>query len=122
MSNVKFSYLYRDGSNFKRWAAVVFSNPDRLPRPTIADVISGSLDQEGMFMAHQVRIPEVFLYDGPNANADDHCYHEFFEVDLTSEAPTDRFKRSIGEFIAEFRAQAHRGWLPFDPFDRRLRE
>jgi hypothetical protein len=25
MHNIKFNYLYRDGSNYKKWAEVVFS-------------------------------------------------------------------------------------------------
>lgn len=27
---VRFNYLYRDGSNFKRWGSVDFSNPEQL--------------------------------------------------------------------------------------------
>lgn len=27
---VRFNYLYRDGSNFKRWVSVEFSNPEQL--------------------------------------------------------------------------------------------
>ena len=28
MNNVKFNYLYRDAGNYKKWAYVIFSNPD----------------------------------------------------------------------------------------------
>ena len=121
MSNVRFTYLYRDGSNFKSWADVVFPNPDGLDLQVITRAVSDAVEQDGLFVAHQVRIPEVFLYGKGDANADDHCYHEFYAVESTSEIPTDRFGRSIGEFIAELHAEAGRGWMPFDPFDRWLR-
>ena len=32
MNNVRFLYLYRDGSNYKKWSDVVFSNPDNFLR------------------------------------------------------------------------------------------
>jgi hypothetical protein len=30
VNNIRFSYLYRDGSNFKSWGEVIFSNPEGL--------------------------------------------------------------------------------------------
>lgn len=30
MNNIKFNYLYRDGSNYKSWGEVIFLNPENL--------------------------------------------------------------------------------------------
>ena len=119
MDNIKFKYLYRDGSNFKRWSDVVFPNPHDLPLEVAAKSLGNAFDKDGLFVAHQIRIPEVFLYDEGHANADDHCFHEFYEVVGSSEIPSDLYGRSIDQFIAEVQRVGH-GWLVFDPFDRGL--
>jgi hypothetical protein len=120
MENVKFKYLYRDGSNFKRWSDIIFSNPNDLPLEGVAKALGDAFTKDGLFIAHQVRVPEVFIYDEGNANADDHCYHELHEVTESSEIPNDRHGRSIDRFIAEVQRAAIRGWFVFDPFDRWL--
>lgn len=121
MDNIKFTYLYRDGSNFKKWSHVVFSNPDGLTLEVVTKALRRAWGEDGLFLAHQVRVPEVFLYGKSDANADDHCFHEFHEVALTSELSSDRYGRSISKFIAEVQSEAGRRWTVFDPFDRYLR-
>jgi len=120
MENVKFNYLYRDGSNFKRWSDIVFSNPNDLPVQAVAKALEDAVTKDYLFIAHQVRVPEVFLYGEGDANADDNCYHEIYEVTGSSEIPNDRHGRSIDQFIAEVQRAAARGWLVFDPFERWL--
>jgi proton glutamate symport protein len=67
--NTRVEYLYRDGSNYKQWGAVVFRGEcdDRAARRLFA-----ALDREEFFIAHQVRLPELFFVDLP-LYADDHC-------------------------------------------------
>jgi len=120
MANVKFNYLYRDGSNFKRWSNIVFSNPNDLPLEMVEKALENAFSKDGLFIAHQVRVPEVFLYSDGDANADDHCYHEIYEVTRSSEIPTESHGRSIDQFISEVQRAAIRGWLVFDPFERWL--
>ena len=95
--NTRVEYLYRDGSNFKRWGAVVF-------RGTCAATLVGrlfaALDHGEFFIAHQVRVPELFFADRP-LYADDHCWHELAEVTTTSEIPEDSLDRTIEEFVKE---------------------
>lgn len=122
MDNVRFHYFYRDGSNFKKWSSVVFADPDHTEIAALKDTLETSFETDGLFIAHQIRIPEAFLYGPSDANADDHCYHEFFSVDRTSDPPTDIYNRSIRQFAAEVEHQARRGWMPFDPFERWLQE
>ena|SRR5450755_443682 len=118
MSNVRFQYLYRDGSNYKKWGDVVFSNADDLSIESILKSLRGSFSNDGLFIAQQVRIPEVFLADEYPVSDDDHCFHEFSDVESTTDAPNDPYGRSIREFIAEVAKESERGWSAFDPLTR----
>lgn len=115
MNNIRFDYLYRDGSNYKKWADVVFRNPDDLSVDSILKSFRESFSEDGLFIAHQVRLPEVFLAAEYPLTEDDHCFHEFAEVEVTSDTANDRYGRSISEFVAEVAREANRGWRAFDP-------
>jgi hypothetical protein len=119
MSNIRFQYLYRDGSNYKRWGDVVFSNVDDLSAESILQSLRKSFSGDGLFIAHQIRIPEVFLAGEYTLNEDDHCFHEFADVEMVSDAPNDASGRSISEFMAEVAAESKRGWRAFDPLTSR---
>jgi hypothetical protein len=116
--NVKLNYLYRDGSNYKKWAEVVFLGSDNLAIEAIAKELGDAFLEDGIFIAHQVRIPEVFLAAEDQLTSDDHCFHEFESVESTSDAPNDLCGRSIREFMEEVAKEASRGWRAFDPHDR----
>jgi hypothetical protein len=120
MRNIKFHYLYRDGSNYKKWADIVFLNPDNLPTGVVAKGLRKAFLENGIFIAHQVRIPEVFLAAEDQLTFDDHCFHEFASVENTSDTPNDPCRRSIREFMEEVAREAKRGWRAFDPRDRLL--
>lgn len=117
MSNVEFSYLYRDGSNYKKFGRVVFSNAEQITCEVIAKTLTEVFLDEGLFIADQVRVPEVFLFANGQLSFDDHCYHEFDEVRATEEESTDPHMRPISEFVAEVIQQGRRGWHVFDPYD-----
>ena len=119
MSNIEFSYLYRDGSNYKKWAAVVFSNPHQLDTNFINQELRHAFLPDGWFIASQVRVQEVFLYSEGQVSFDDHCYHEFHGVRPTADRTTDAYGRSISEFVAEVKQQSQFGWRAFDPYHRR---
>lgn len=121
MDNIRFKYLYRDGSNFKKWADVVFSDPDNMELREIKNALEAAFETDGLFIAHQIRIPEAFLYGNSDADADDHCYHEYYGIERTSHSANDRYHRSIRQFVTEVEAGSRRGWTPFDPFDRQIR-
>jgi hypothetical protein len=118
MNNINFQYLYRDGSNYKNWAEVVFSNPDDFPVERIAKQLGESFMEDGLFVASQVRIPEVFLAAEDQLTEDDHCFHEFAEVTTTAGAANDLHHRSISEFLTEVVRESQRGWRAFDPRGR----
>ena len=117
MSDVKFVYLYRDGSNYKNWGEIVFSNPELLVPRDIEVALRGEFLEDGLFIAHQVRIPEIFLSFGDSLTVDDHCFHEFSGTEATSLQPNDLLGRSIHEFMREVTDEARRGWRPFEPLE-----
>jgi hypothetical protein len=117
MDNLEFTYLYRDGGNHKKWGRVVFSNPDRLNGNSIDERLRLAFLQDGLFVASQIRVPEIFLYAGGEFSFDDHCYHEFDGARPTHESADDVHRRSITEFLAEVIRQAQLGWRAFDPYD-----
>lgn len=117
MHNIKFSYLYRDAGNYKKWADVVFSNPDGSTPEEVTEALKDAFLQDGLFIAHQIRIPEAFLFDRGDATSGDHCFHELDSVEASLEVPNDRYSRSITQFMIEVNKEAKRGWVAFDPHD-----
>src|SRR5712671_5962091 len=109
MENIKFIYLYRDGGNYKKWAEVVFSNPTDLT-PSVATLKLQQAMTDGLFIAHQIRLPEVLSYLNGDLTPDDHCFHEFDSVELTGDAPNDHLGRSISGFLTEVAREAQAGW------------
>ena len=120
MNNIKVIYLYRDAGNYKKWAEVVFSNPERLAPEAVTKTLRDAFLPDGLFIAHQVRLPEAFLFTEGDATSDDHCFHEFAVAEMTFEGPNDSHSRSISQFIAEVEREAQRGWVAFDPHDKLL--
>lgn len=118
MGNVRFKYLYRDGSNYKKCADMVFSNPDGLNCETLVTQFTRAFLEDGQFIAHQIRIPEVFLWNASSVDFDDHCFHEFSGIEDTGDTPNDRLGRSIREFADEVTLTAMQGWNAFDPSER----
>ncbi len=123
MSNLKFTYLYRDGSNYKTWGSVVFANPKALSCKSVEEALRKRLLTDGTFVADQVRVPELFPYNRGTPDDDDHCLHEFDSVEPTRATPTDAQARTIDEFIDEVAGASRNGWLGFLPSspDRRTK-
>ncbi len=117
MANVKFTYLYRDGSNYKSWGEVIFSNPESVTPEQVEHRLHKSLMSDATFVANQVRVPEVFPY-GDTPDEDDHCLHEFDSVENTPDPANDFHHRTIGDFLDEIDAAAQKGWMGFDPQTR----
>jgi hypothetical protein len=112
--NSRFVYLYRDGSNYKRWGTVVFRGE---AEPALIARVVAALADGDFFIAHQVRVAALF-FDDAVADADDHCFHEFVEVTATREPADDALGRSFAEFVAEMERASAEGWAAFDRSDR----
>ena len=117
MANVEFRYLYRDGGNYKKRGSVIFSNREGLDTDLAAEKLRQAFLPEGLFIARQVRVPEVFLYARGKFTDDDHCYHEFDELTSTSKAADDERDRSIERFLDEVAAEARNGWQTLELSD-----
>ena len=126
--NVEFGYIYRDGDNYKRSGGVVFAGDvtdDELD--ALEAQIRESLSEELWFIAHQVRVPEAFLWeedleydDYPEElkgsqrykiNDSDHVWHEFTVLRPVEREPTDSHGRTIHDFVEELETAAEEGWL-----------
>jgi len=122
MLGIKFIYLYRDGSNYKKWAHLVFSNPEKTHVDIIERTLRDAFLPDGLFIAHQIRLPEVFLSDEDHVTPDDHCFHEFDSIELTSDVPSDQFLRTARDFMREAAKAAGLGWKAFELNDRPSRK
>ena len=117
MDNIEFGYLYRDGGNYKKFGRVIFPNPEGLTGESVNQALRQAFIGGELFIAGQIRVPEVFLYAGGRFSDDDHCYHEFGTARRTADVASDTHGRSIGEFIAEAATASKCGWREFDPYD-----
>ena len=114
-TNVRLTYMYRDGANYKKWNSVVFSNPERVGVASIKDRLQAAFLVDDAFVADQVRLPEVFLYSDGQIDRDDHCLHEFCSIEKTLDTANDTHSRSILAFVLEVEAVAKIGWCGFTP-------
>lgn len=112
--NTRVEYLYRDGSNYKQWGVVVFRGECDA---SLAGRLFAALDRGEFFIAHQLRLPELFFADRP-LYADDHCWHEMGEVTPASAAADDLHARTIEEFVAEVERACTNAWALFDRLAR----
>lgn len=136
-TNTRFTYLYRDADNYKNFGAVVFAG---IIDSELRRRFERALDGGEYFIAEQLGVPEVFLWD-PDApdydiddehtwpeelgagkykiNASDHCWHEFDDFELTADAPTDVRRRTIGVFVSDVENASRAGWTVSNPAARR---
>jgi hypothetical protein len=118
MTNIKFNYLYRDGSNYKSWGDVVFANPENLTLDEVGKNLVDAFLPDKLFIASRVSIPEKFLFLDGKFTKYDHCYHEFDCVEVCEESSTDNLGRTITDFLRDIELTAKQGWVAFDILDR----
>lgn len=117
MNSICFEYMYRDASNYKKGGEIIFSNPNNLSEKSIEERLSWAMEGGEYFIAGQVGIPEVFLYDGISLDDDDHCWHEMCRVSPSAEAfaDTKTDTRTIDEFITDVEKASRDGWELWNP-------
>ncbi|NOT05834.1 MAG: hypothetical protein HOP27_14665 [Anaerolineales bacterium] len=118
MNKIKFNYLYRDGSNYKSWGEMVFSNPEQLALSEIEAKLVDAFLPDKLFIASQISIPEKFLFANRQFTKYDHCYHEFDCVEICEENLTDNSNRSITDFLKDVEMASKHGWKAFDVLER----
>lgn len=83
--NIKFSYLYRDGSNYKQFNEIVFSNPRQIPLEKIDSFIRANLISGFWFIAKDWNLPCLNFREYAWDDKIDHGWHEFESVKVTME-------------------------------------
>ncbi len=85
MQNIKFSYLYRDGGNYKDHGSIVFPADNSIYLQHIDQTIRSHLIDGTWFYAGEWQIPDLYFEKWNNEL--DHTFHEFESVEYTHEAP-----------------------------------
>lgn len=115
---VRMNYLYRDGSNCKQSGSILFSGSyteDQID--AMRDRLAIAMDDRNYFVASQVRVPEVFLWDGMyEPNECDNGWHEMGEVfgDDGEAFDEDVHERTFEQFVLEVEAVGGK-WAPPEP-------
>ena len=95
MPNIKFSYFYRDGGNYKKLDSVVFSNPDNVDLSEVESLIHSKLIDETWFYADEWKVPELFLETFYFRV--DPTWHEFEAIEHSDEMPNSTI--ALSEFL-----------------------
>ena len=95
MPNIRFSFLYRDASNYKTFSDLIFANPDAIPLDTVRAIVCSGCNVDLCFDPVKWCIPNIRTqpYDAEL----DHQWYEFESVEETGEEPTDG--RTVWEFL-----------------------
>jgi hypothetical protein len=112
---VEFSYMYRDGSNYKKGGTVCFANKTGMAGDEIDERLRKAFDEGEYFIARQIGVPEVF-YDG--VDEDDHCWHEYDGVIVTDRdgcygCQMDEQGRDIADFVMDVEKARKDGWKDY---------
>jgi hypothetical protein len=90
MPNIKFNYLYRDGSNYKKYGFVIFTNREKVSLSTLETLIKSKLIYDTWFYADEWKIPEIFtMYLDFRV---DTTWHEFESIEFTDEKANSKIK------------------------------
>jgi hypothetical protein len=84
MPNIKFSYLYRDGANYKNYGSVIFANPTNIELSALESLIKSKLIFGEWFYVDEWKLPDLHFDTWDNEL--DHTFHEFKNVEYTDEA------------------------------------
>ena len=87
--NIKFTYLYRDGANYKNYNELIFDNDNARPKEQIETMIMNSLVDEMWFVAKDWNLPDMHFQEYPWDSEIDHDWHEFDTLEETSELATE---------------------------------
>lgn len=85
MPNIKFSYRYRDGANYKNYGHVIFSETLSIDLDKLQTLIQSKLISGEFFYVGEWGLPDLHF----NLWNDefDHTFHEFECIEYTDEAP-----------------------------------
>ncbi|TSD64560.1 hypothetical protein FFF34_011660 [Inquilinus sp. KBS0705] len=94
MPNIKFSYLYRDSSNYKNFGFIVFDNSCNISLEGFEAIIRSKLIDDTWFYASEWGLSNLY-FDTIDIEADP-TWHEFESVEYTEDTATNSL--SISSF------------------------
>lgn len=98
-SNTRFTYLYRDASNWKQAGSAVFAGAITAEE---RETVRAGLDEGQYFIPPQVGLPDLQALFGAWTD-DDHCWHEIDDdTDFTPTALPPTEPEDIHAFCARF--------------------
>ena len=83
MPNIKFSYLYRDGANYKNYNSVIFDDSNNVDLAELETLIRSKLIDGTWFYVNKWNLPDLRT-DSFNYERDP-TWHEFETVEYTHE-------------------------------------
>ncbi|MCQ6961355.1 hypothetical protein [Mucilaginibacter aquariorum] len=81
MPNIKLSYLYRDGANYKNHSFIILNNPTSIALAEIEAATRSKLIDDTWFYADKWNLPELHFDKWDNAIAP--TWHEFDGIEFT---------------------------------------
>lgn len=84
MPNIKFNYLYRDGSNYEQFAFIIFENPNHIVVDAVQTLIQTKLIDKQYIYAADWQLPDLHFNSWDKQT--DHTFHEFESVEYTNES------------------------------------
>jgi hypothetical protein len=106
--NTRFSYLYRDACNYKKFNDVVLSGI--IQEKQIAPFLKDKL----FFIPSDVGLPDL---QDDTFSVDDHIWHEFEKIELTEEPPNLEIVSSL--LIEKFKDASQNNWNEYAAFKRK---
>src|SRR4051812_10506390 len=102
--NLKFSYLYRDFSNYKKFNEIVFLNPGNKSVDDVKSFIEKHLIDGRWFYSFEWKVPDLH-FDNWDSE-DDHFLHEFESIEERAKEPLHKgntsFLRQRGGYTFAF--------------------
>jgi hypothetical protein len=91
VANIKVNYMYRDASNYKKWASIVLENPQALSVQAFEARFLNAVKHHQLFADVQHFKPEDFGWETAYFNehdpesSEDLDLHELCDIELTNE-------------------------------------
>lgn len=95
--NIKFSYLYRDGGNYKNFNEIIFANPTGRSKEEIEHILSKHLIDGRWFYCTEWNIPDIHFTEFQYDEEIDVDWHEFESIEETTDPPKE--ENSLEAFL-----------------------
>ena len=99
--NIKFSYIYRDAGNYKKYNQLVFANPNGIVLKEVQIRIKSCLIDECWFRAYDWKVPDLHFKEYEWDSLTDHNWHEVESIEETNDLATE--EGTIDDFLIKIK-------------------